>query len=72
MAHKVINRFKDKEDNNTVYEVGDEFPKGSSNPSKKRIEELSSPHPKYKSVFIEEIKEESKPKAKSKKETNKE
>lgn len=62
MAYKVINRFRDVEDNNTIYEVGDEFPKGDSKPTKKRIDELSKAHPKYKSIFIKEDTPRSKPK----------
>jgi len=57
MAYKVINRFKDTQDNNTVYEVGEEYPKGEYKPTKKRIAELSKEHPKYKRIFIEEVKE---------------
>lgn len=57
MDHKVINKFIDKKDKNTVYEVGDEYPKGNHKPSKKRIEELSKQHPTYKCAFIEKIKE---------------
>ncbi|ALY08066.1 hypothetical protein BhaS171_00010 [Bacillus phage vB_BhaS-171] len=53
--YKVINRFRDIDGH--VYEVGDEFPKGSSKPTKKRIEELSADHPKYRRSFIEEVKE---------------
>lgn len=62
MAYKVINRFQDSEDNNTIYEVGDEFPKGDFKPTKKRFDELSKPHPKYKSTFIKEDAPKSKPK----------
>lgn len=58
MTYKVINRFKDKEDNFTIYEVGEEYPKESFKPTKKRITELSKEHPKYKCKFIEEVKEE--------------
>jgi len=60
MPYKVVNSFIDKEDNNTLYEVGEEYPKGDHKPTKKRIEELSKIHPKYKRVFIEEVKEEKK------------
>jgi len=55
MGYKVINKFKDKEDNNTFYNVGDEYPKGDYNASEDRIEELSKPHPKYKNAFIEVV-----------------
>lgn len=53
MAYKVINKFIDKEDNDTFYNVGDEYPKGDYEPSNDRIEELSKQHPKYKTAFIE-------------------
>jgi hypothetical protein len=55
VTYKVINKFYDKEDNNTFYNVGDEYPKGGYKPTKKRIEELSNEHSKYKCSFIEEI-----------------
>jgi hypothetical protein len=64
MAYKVINKFRDSQDDNLIYEVGDEFPKGNYKPTKKRIEELSKQHPKFKRIFIEEVKED---KSKSKK-----
>ena len=54
MAYKVINKFIDTENDNTLYNVGDEYPKGDHKPTKKRIEELSKVHPKYKVSFIEE------------------
>jgi hypothetical protein len=53
----VINDFKDKENNNTLYKVGDEYSKGNYKPTKKRIAELSKKHPKYHRAFIEEVKE---------------
>jgi hypothetical protein len=64
LAYKVIKSFKDTQDDNRLYEVGDEFPKGDSKPTKKRLEELSSQHPVYKRAFIEEVKEKSSGKAK--------
>ncbi|CRK80310.1 hypothetical protein [Neobacillus massiliamazoniensis] len=62
MAYKVVNEFIDTHDNNTHYLVGEEYPKTGSKPTKKRIEELSKPHPEYKCVFIEEVKAEKKAK----------
>ena len=53
MAHKVIKEFIDSEDK-THYKVGDAFPKGDTKPTKKRIEELSNVHPRYKVAFIQE------------------
>jgi len=68
MKYKVINRFTDVEDNNTVYEIGDEFPKGNFKPTKKRIDDLSKVHPRYKYIFIEEEKQKSKSKPAANKE----
>jgi hypothetical protein len=62
LAHKVINKFRDLD--GKIYEVGEDYPKGDAKPTKKRIEELSEEHPKYRRSFIEEVKE----KKKSKKE----
>lgn len=56
MKYKVVNKFIDTDEGNHTYNVGDEFPKEGSKATKKRIEELSKKHPKYKVVFIEEIK----------------
>jgi len=52
MPYIVINKFIDQQNNNTLYKVGDQYPKGNYKPSKKRIEELSKPHPKHKCIFI--------------------
>lgn len=57
MPYKVINSFRDKEDNNTLYKVGEEYPKGEHKPNKKRLSELSKVNPKHKCAFIEEVKE---------------
>lgn len=65
MAYKVINEFIDKHDK-TLYKVGEVFPKGNAKPTKKRIEELSKKHQKYKVSFIEEVQEEKKPSKQSK------
>lgn len=58
MKYKVVNNFEDTLDDNKLYEAGDPYPKGDYKPTKKRIAELSKKHPKYKRVFIEEIKDE--------------
>lgn len=52
MEYKVINPFKDKENDNTRYNVGDPYPKGDLKTSKKRIEELSKKHSKHNVAFI--------------------
>jgi len=54
MPYKVIKQFKDKEDKGRLYEVGDEYPKGSFKPTNKRLNELSELHPHYKAAFIKE------------------
>lgn len=58
MSYTVINDFVDLEDNKTRYKAGDEYPKDEHKPTKKRIKELTSIHPKYKVAFIKEIEEE--------------
>lgn len=52
----MIHSFRDKDNDNTLYNTGDEYPKGDYKPTKKRIEELSKKHPEHKVVFIKEIK----------------
>ncbi|WP_419962178.1 hypothetical protein [Psychrobacillus sp. BM2] len=54
MKYKAINKFIDKENEDTLYNVGDEYPKGDYKPTKKRIDELSKVHPKYKAAFIKQ------------------
>lgn len=56
MKHKVLHSFRDKDNDNTLYNVGEEYPKGDYKPTKKRIEELSKKHKKHKVAFIEGIK----------------
>lgn len=52
MGHKVINEFKDSADKNYYYAEGELYPRKGYKPTKKRIEELSKVHPKYKCAFI--------------------
>lgn len=54
--YRVINTFKDLQDNDHVYEVGKPYPKGDEKTTKKRIDELMKKHPVHKVAFIEEIK----------------
>ena len=58
--YKVINEFKDTQDNRKHYKVGEVYPKGDYKPTKKRIAELSKEHPQYKVKFIEKVVEEEK------------
>lgn len=53
--YKVIKAFRDLKDNETLYSIGDEYPKTSHKPTKKRIEELSQVHPVHGVIFIEEV-----------------
>lgn len=53
--YKVINAFRDLKDKETLYSIGDEYPKTSHKPTKKRIEELSKVHPVHNVIFIEAI-----------------
>ena len=52
MEYKVINPFKDKENDNTKYNVGDPYPKGDLKTSKKRIEYLSKKHSEHNVAYI--------------------
>lgn len=65
MTHKVINTFKEKHDNDRVYESGKLYPQGDYKPSKKRLEELSKRNTKYGMTFLEELPE-TKPKTEKK------
>lgn len=73
MSYKVINKFIDKDDNNTLYNVGDVYPKGDLKLTEKRIELLTNEHPVYKCRFIQEVDEqiEETPKAPVKKKATK-
>lgn len=52
--YTVLKDFKDLQDKNHVYRVGDEYPhKGKA--TKKRIEELSTKKNKRKEIFIQEV-----------------
>lgn len=61
MGYKVVNEFIDTQDNNTHYKPGENYPKTDYKPTKKRINELSKEHPKYKRVFIELVEQKQKP-----------
>lgn len=39
---KVVVRFKDLQDNNHIYNVGDEYPRKGAKPTEERIKQLSS------------------------------
>lgn len=67
MEYKVISDFNDTDDNMTRYKVGDDYPRGSYKPAKKRIAELMEKHPRYKKVFLKEVAAEDPPKKETKK-----
>ena len=57
--YRVINSFKDLEDNNNIYiKDKDIYPREGLEPTKKRIKELTSTKNKIGKVLIEEIKTE--------------
>lgn len=53
--YRVIERFKDLQNRNHIYEVGDEFPHDGKRISAKRIAELSSSDNRIGKPLIEEI-----------------
>lgn len=52
--YKVVYKFKDLQDGDHVYNVGDVFPRDGYKPTNKRIAELASPKNKIGKVLIEE------------------
>lgn len=55
MLYKVITRFKDADDDNYLYEVGDLYPREGYYPTDKRIDELSTANNRRNVVGIELI-----------------
>lgn len=55
--YKVIEYFKDLQDNRYAYNVGDTYPRNGHTPTAERIEELASGNNKRKRALIEEIPE---------------
>lgn len=56
--YEVVHRFKDLEDNDYIYKIGDIYPREGLEPTKKRIKELSTEKNKIGEVLIKKIKEE--------------
>lgn len=56
--YKVIERFKDLQDKNFVYDAGDTFPRKGKRPSKARIAELLGSDNRRGRPVIEEVEEE--------------
>ena len=68
--YRVINSFKDLEDNNNIYiKDKDIYPREGLEPTKKRIKELTSTKNKIGKVLIEEIKTEETKASEEKEET---
>jgi hypothetical protein len=55
MFYKVVNGFKDSQDNKREYKKDSIYPRAGYTPSAERIDELSSVHPKENKVFIAAI-----------------
>lgn len=63
--YRTTQRFYDLEDDRHLYQAGDEYPRKGHNPTRARIEELSTDRNKMHTPLIEEVK---KPKQTKKKE----
>ena len=61
---KVIHDFKDLQDDDKIYKVGDKFPRKGYEPTEKRIAELLGKRNKIGESLIEEIEEPKKKAAK--------
>ena len=66
MAYRVVSDFIDSKDKNKEYKRGEEYPRGVYEPSQARLKELSSLHPQYNLIFIEEVAEPKKAPSKTK------
>ncbi len=59
--YKTVNRFREEEHDNHVYEVGDPYPAEGKKLVKSRAEFLTKVHEEYKISFLEKIEEPKKP-----------
>lgn len=55
MAYKVLETFREKHDNDRIYEEGHSYPADDFKPTKKRLKELSTNQNDYERPFIEEV-----------------
>jgi len=55
VKYKVIRKFKDLQDSNYIYNVGDTYPRKGKRPKKERIEELLSSNNKVGKPLIAEV-----------------
>ena len=60
MGYKVVKAFSDLQDNNHIYNAGDEFPRKGAEVSDERIKELSGKSNKLGTPLIKEVKPKSK------------
>ena len=56
MAYKVVKTFKDAQDDNFMYHVGDKYPHDGMEVTPERIEELASKENRRGEPLIEEVK----------------
>lgn len=56
MSYKVVKTFSDLQDNNYIYNAGDEFPRKGAEVSDERIKELSGKSNKLGTPLIKEVK----------------
>ncbi|OAB48464.1 hypothetical protein [Paenibacillus antarcticus] len=54
--YKVVRRFREKNHDGYVYNVGDDYPKQGEKATKARLDELSTKNNKYEEIYIEEVK----------------
>lgn len=53
LSYKVINRFKEKNHDGHVYEIGDDYPAAGKKLVKTRAESLTKVHPEYGVAFLQ-------------------
>ncbi|NEU29940.1 hypothetical protein GN156_04005 [bacterium LRH843] len=61
MSFKVLNNFREKGHNNTVYSVGDIYPAEGFKADEKRVSFLQEIHPVYCVRFLDSVEEEKAP-----------
>jgi len=63
-VYKVINRFQEKNHDDHVYEIGDDYPAGGKKLVKTRAEALTKVHDEYNVAFLKVVEEPKKAPAK--------
>ena len=69
--YKVIYKFADLDDNDYIYNIGDEYPRKGYEPSEKRVAELSGNKNLIGKPLIEKVKQDKKPVEEKKKSAEK-